>query len=93
MLKEPFFEILDVSDHHGRSMADIAAEVIREKWVSLETVRGERRDRFITSVRRLIISRFKAERADLSSEQIGRFLKMDPSTVRYHWRGITEATQ
>lgn len=85
-MRKPWFSIIEVTESHGRSMADIAADVIKARMSSLQAVRGERRDRFIVSVRHEIIARLRAERADLPSHYVARFLKRDPSTIRHYWR-------
>lgn len=93
MYREPFFEILDVTELRGRSMADIAAEVLKGRKADMKEVRSDRRDRRIAAVRKEIVRRFKVERCDLSSEQVARFLKLDPTTIRHHWRKMARTAQ
>lgn len=87
-MRDPFFSIIDVTESRGRSMADIARDIIERRKVSLQAVRGERRDKFIVSVRREIIGRFRQERSDLSPNSVARFLNRDQATIRHHWRSL-----
>lgn len=92
MYREPFFEIIDVVEPRGRSMGDIAADVLKGRRVGINEVRSDRRDRFIVNIRKEIISRFMRERRDLSSGQMAIFLNMDASTIRHHWRKLAAAS-
>jgi chromosomal replication initiation ATPase DnaA len=85
-VREPWFSIIDVTECRGRSIADIARDIIERRKVSLDAVRGQRRDKTIVTVRHEIIDQVRRERIDLTSGHLARFLNRDPATIRHYWR-------
>lgn len=84
--KKPWFEIIDVCDIRGRSLADIAADVCEQHRMPLRELKSSRRYRELILARRDFYATVKRERPDLTSRLVSEFLGQDPSTVRYAWR-------
>lgn len=85
--RKPWFQILDVCDARGgRSIADIAREVLAGSGVSLAEVRGPLMNAAFVQARQKIVHRVRRERPDLHSRHIAEFLNRDGSTIRHHWR-------
>ena len=85
-LKRPWFHIIDVIEPRGRSMEDIAAEVARERGVTVVAMRSPRFTIPVFEARCEAMTRISAERPDLVSEQVGRYFNRDGSIVRRIWR-------
>lgn len=85
-LPKPWFEIIDVADLRGRSLGDIAAQVLKPLRIELVEFRGSRQTQKLVKARRDFIELATQERPDLSSQQIGTFMRRDPSCVRRYWR-------
>lgn len=88
-MRRCFFEILDVVEHHGRPIAEIAAEVARERGISLAEMRGQRGTKELISARWEAMKRIRAERPDLNSACIARYFHRDGSTIRHAWRSLS----
>lgn len=86
VMREPWFQILDVWENGRLSLADIAQQVAEETGVPLAEIRGGRRRHYQLRARWKLIERVRVERPDLSSSQVARFLNVDGSTVRGRWR-------
>lgn len=86
MLKKPWFSIIEVTEMRGRSIADIAAEVARERGVSLTEMLSERRIKYVCEARSAAIKRVAEVRRDVTAAQIARYFNRDPSTIRKNWR-------
>lgn len=85
-MRKPWFQILEVREQHGRSMADIAKAVADEFGLTVQDLRSERRSKVILRARMEALKVIREERRDLCSSQVGRFFNKESSTVRYHWR-------
>ena len=83
MLREPWFEILSITEPAGRSVADIVAGCVRKHRVSLKEMRGAGQSRYVTKARRQTVEAIVVERPDLASRHIASFLNRDPSTIRH----------
>lgn len=86
--RQPWFRIISVREKSGRSMADIAKDILQQHCVNLATVRGPRGNRRVVEARRAVITKIYEERPDLSSNQVAAFLGCDGSSVRHLWRGL-----
>lgn len=82
MFREPWFQILDVVDPRGRSIAEISAEAAAEMKVPLEVLRGRLCRHSLYQKRQAIYLRIKAERPDIPSGKIGKYFNRDASTIR-----------
>jgi hypothetical protein len=91
MYRKPWFQILEVIEPRGRSMADIVNEVVKRRKVSLREVLGARQHEYLLEARREIYEAIRAERPDLSSNQVGKFMNRDGSRIRHFWRNQSEA--
>lgn len=68
--------------HDRRSMLEITREVLsRHEGVSLADIRSHKRQRYITKARHDVIRSIFAERADLTSPVVGRFLNRDHTSI------------
>lgn len=85
-MREPWFQILEVREEHGRSIADIATDIAERFGLTVADLRSERRSKVIVSARREAFLAIRDERSDLSSSQVGRFFNKEPSTVRHRWK-------
>lgn len=82
MFREPWFQILDVVEKRGRSIADICAEASRDLGVPLPVLRGGARKKRLGRLRRQVYVRIVTERPDVSSTQIGRYFNREASAIR-----------
>lgn len=85
-MREPWFQILEVREARGRSMADIAKSVAEQFGLTVTDLRSERRSKVILRARMEALRAIRDERRDLTSAQVSRFFNKESSTIRYHWR-------
>ena len=91
MFREPWFRIIDIIDPRGASLAEIARQEAEKAGVTVEDIRGMRRQRNLVRVRFAVYRRAKLERPDLTSSQVARFMRKDSSTVRHAWAMMENA--
>lgn len=91
MFRDPWFRIVEIIDTCGLSLADIVKETAEKHRLRIEDIRGDRRSRRLAAARKEICERARLERPDLTSSQIGFFLRKEGSTVRHAWRQMEEA--
>lgn len=84
MFREPWFSILEVYEHRGRSMADIVKDVSDATGVSLARMRSWEHKARPARLQAMLAVR--NERPDISSGQVGRFFHRDPSIIRKYWK-------
>lgn len=85
MWREPWFSIIDVTEAHGRSIADIAAEVATECGIDLRVIRSPLMIGHILAARDKAIARIRQERPDLKSAHVAAYFHRDPSAIRHSW--------
>jgi alkylated DNA nucleotide flippase Atl1 len=85
MFREPWFSIIEVHEHRGRSMADIAAEIVKAHGADLKKVRAGAYDAVSRQAREACFLAIRAERPDLHSGIVGKFFNRDPTKVRLVW--------
>lgn len=90
MFREPWFEILAVTEDRGPSLADIAARVAQRHGLTLSTLRGIRQDALAVSARHEFYRECRALRPDLSSTRVGLFINRDGSCARRIWRRVSQ---
>ena len=83
--RKPWFEILEVIEPRGRSMADIAMRVAARFNTNVSEIRGRRQTQRIAAARRAFCRAVYRERPDLSTSVVADFLGRDRSTVRHMW--------
>ena len=86
MLKKPWFRIIGVYEGGKRSMADIAAEVARDRGIGLHEMRGEAKPGYVVDARFEAYRRIRQERPNLSSSQVAAYFNKEPSSIRHAWR-------
>lgn len=91
MFRDPWFSIIDVTETHGLSLADIVKQEAERASVRIEDVRGPRTSHRLAAVRRAIYRRAKRERPDLTSSQVGNYMRKNSSTIRHAWRQMEAA--
>lgn len=89
-MRKPWFQILEVVELRGRSIADITIEVAKRRCVDLKEIRGDRQTQLLRDVRKDVYEQIARERPDLSSEVVGAYLRVDGSTIRRFWRTMPE---
>lgn len=90
-MRKPWFEIIEVVEARGRSMADIVAGIAAKHRVTLRELRGASFERRLVAARREAYLAIRRERGDISSARIGAFLDKEGSTVRHAWRRADQA--
>lgn len=90
--RKPFFEIIEVIEPRGRSMADIVKEVAARRKVSVREMRSGCFYRYITQARQEAYRAIRSERPDITSGQIAIFFNREGSTIRHHFRQMGMST-
>lgn len=85
-MRDPWFKIVAVWDDNGPSLGDIAKSVCDEYGLTISMLRQQSNKPLRNKARRVFSIRVRERRPDLSSPQVGRFLRVDSSTVRRYWR-------
>lgn len=92
MFRDPWFQIIDVTEPRGLSLADIARQEAEQAGVAIDQVRGKCQKAPLVRTRRAIYRRVRVERPDLTSTQVAIYMRKDGSTIRHEWRRM-EAEQ
>lgn len=90
-MRKPWFEIIEVVEARGRSMADIVAGIAVKHRVTLIELRGSSKLQKVVDARREAYLAIRRERGDIPSERVGAFLDKEGSTVRHAWRRADQA--
>lgn len=85
-MTRPWFRIIEIIEPRGRSIADIALSVAKDRLVSLSEMRSSTYREPIVRARYEAFRRIRQERPDVSSTLIGEYFRVEPSTVRRAWR-------
>lgn len=85
-MRTPWFQIIDVVEPRGRSIADIAAECAEEFGVNLNVLRSPLMFDHIVDARHKTLARIRQERPDLRSHQVAAYFHRESSTIRHSWR-------
>lgn len=89
-LPKPWFRIIEVRERSGLSLADIARQEADRAGVRLADMRGPCRMHNVSRARRAVYCRVRLERPDLTSSQVGRFMRKEASAIRHTWRQMEE---